>query len=130
VTSSVAGQRESGLYSSVCKLLLFLGPVGPCPRSCSGRRRRRIWRRWFGRGGLADGASGTAGSAHEAQALPVRRQGTAGTAGNPAGGPTGGRIDGTVTRGPAMQGDDVIRKENSPDQSKADKKIKSICKGC
>ena len=56
--------------------------------------------------------------------------GTAGTAGNPAGGPTGGRIDGTVTRGPAMQGDDVIRKENSPDQSKADKKIKSICKGC
>jgi hypothetical protein len=29
-----------------------------------------------------------------------------------------------------MQGDDVIRKENSPDQPKADKKIKSICKGC
>jgi hypothetical protein len=29
-----------------------------------------------------------------------------------------------------MQGDDVIRKENSPGVSKADKKIKSICKGC
>jgi hypothetical protein len=29
-----------------------------------------------------------------------------------------------------MQGDDVIRKENSPDHSKADKKINSICKGC
>jgi hypothetical protein len=29
-----------------------------------------------------------------------------------------------------MQGDDVIRKENSPDSIKAGKKIKSICKGC
>ena len=28
-----------------------------------------------------------------------------------------------------MQGDDVIRKESSED-SKVDKKIKSICKGC
>jgi hypothetical protein len=64
----------------------------------------------------------------------------AGAAGTPAGdrrnggqprrGATGDRIDGPVTPGPAMQGDDVIRKENSPDQPKADKKIKSICKGC
>ena len=52
-----------------------------------------------------------------------------GTAGNPAGGATGGRIDGTITQGPAMQGDDAIRKESSED-SKVDKKIKSICKGC
>jgi hypothetical protein len=29
-----------------------------------------------------------------------------------------------------MQGDDVIRKENTPGHSKADKKIKSICNGC
>lgn len=43
---------------------------------------------------------------------------------------TGGRIDGTVTPGPAMQGDDVIRRENSRDSSKADRKIDSICKGC
>jgi hypothetical protein len=54
---------------------------------------------------------------------------TAGTAGNQAGGATGGRIDGTVTQGPAMKGDDTIRAEDSQD-SKVDKKIKSICKGC
>ena len=54
---------------------------------------------------------------------------TVGTADNPAGGATGGRIDGTITQGPAMQGDDAIRKESSED-SKVDKKIKSICKGC
>jgi len=54
---------------------------------------------------------------------------TVGTAGNPADGATGGRIDGTVTQGPAMQGDDAIRKESSED-SEVDKKIKSICKGC
>jgi hypothetical protein len=29
-----------------------------------------------------------------------------------------------------MQGDDVIRKENTPGHSKADKKIDSICRGC
>jgi hypothetical protein len=52
-----------------------------------------------------------------------------GTAGNPAGGAVGGRIDGTVTQGPAMQGDDAIRAEDAPD-SKVDKKVKSICKGC
>jgi hypothetical protein len=52
-----------------------------------------------------------------------------GTAGNPAGGAMGGRIDGTVTQGPAMQGDDAIREEDAQD-SRVDKKIKSICKGC
>jgi hypothetical protein len=56
--------------------------------------------------------------------------GTAGTTGNRAGGAMGGRIDGTVTPGPAKPGDDVIRKENTPGHSKADKKINSICKGC
>ena len=38
----------------------------------------------------------------------------------------GGRIDGTVTQGPAMQGDAEIRAEDPV----VDKKIKSICKGC
>jgi hypothetical protein len=130
VTSSVAGQRESGLYSSVCKLLLFLVLLAPVPALAQGGRGggsggggsaegrvggRRFWSCWGRTRGA--GAAGT----------PA---GTAGTAGNTAGGTTGGRIDGAVTPGPAMQGDDVIRKENSPDQSKADKKIKSICKGC
>jgi hypothetical protein len=54
---------------------------------------------------------------------------TVGTAGNPAGGAVGGRIDGTVTPGPRMQGDDVIGAESSSD-SMVDKKVKSICKGC
>jgi hypothetical protein len=54
---------------------------------------------------------------------------TVGTAGNLAGGATGGRLDGTVTQGPAMQGDDTIRAESSPD-SGVDKKVKSICNGC
>jgi hypothetical protein len=42
------------------------------------------------------------------------------------GGATGGRIDGTVTQGPPMQGDAAIRAEDQV----VDKKIKSICKGC
>jgi hypothetical protein len=54
---------------------------------------------------------------------------TVGTAGNPAGGAVGGRIDGTVTAGPRMQGDDTIKAESTQD-SMVDKKIKSICKGC
>jgi hypothetical protein len=49
--------------------------------------------------------------------------------GNPAGGATGGRIDGTVTQGPNMPGDDVIKEEDAQN-SKVDKKIKGICKGC
>jgi hypothetical protein len=36
VTSSVAGQRESGLYSSVCKLLLFLVLLAPVPALAQG----------------------------------------------------------------------------------------------
>jgi hypothetical protein len=51
---------------------------------------------------------------------------TTGTAGNPAGGTSTGRIDGTVTQGPSMPGDAEIRAEDS----KVDKKVKSICKGC
>jgi hypothetical protein len=38
----------------------------------------------------------------------------------------GGRIDGTVTHGPAMPGDAAIRAEDR----EVDKKIKSICRGC
>jgi hypothetical protein len=49
--------------------------------------------------------------------------------GNPAGGATNGRIDGAVTQGPNMPGDDVI-KEEDVQNSKVDKKIKGICKGC
>ena len=51
--------------------------------------------------------------------------GTIGTAGS--GG--GGKIDGTVTKGPDLPGDQTIREETAAD-SKVDKKIKSICKGC
>lgn len=36
MTSSVAGQRESGLYSSVCKLLLFLVLLAPVPALAQG----------------------------------------------------------------------------------------------
>jgi hypothetical protein len=66
--------------------------------------------------------------ARSAGGAPIGSQ-TVGTSGNPAGGATGGRIDGTVTQGPTMKGDDAIRMETSED-SKVDKKIKSICKGC
>jgi hypothetical protein len=54
---------------------------------------------------------------------------TVGAAGNPAGGATGGRIDGTVTQGPRLPGDDAIKDEDAQN-SKVDKKIKSICRGC
>jgi hypothetical protein len=53
--------------------------------------------------------------------------GTIGQAGAGAGG--GGKIDGTVTNGPPMAGDEAIREEDAVD-SKVDKKIKGICKGC
>jgi hypothetical protein len=76
-------------------------------------------------------SAGTANSSGSTSAAGGAPQGstTVGTAGNPAGGAVGGRIDGTVTSGPPLQGDDAIRAENSQD-SKVDKKIKSICKGC
>jgi hypothetical protein len=51
---------------------------------------------------------------------------TVGRAANRTGAATGGRIDGTVTQGPAMPGDAAIRAEDAV----VDKKIKSICKGC
>jgi len=66
------------------------------------------------------GASAGAGGSGGAQGST-----TVGRAGNSAG-TTGGRIDGTVTKGPAMSGDAEIRGE----EAKVDKKIKSICKGC
>ena len=74
------------------------------------------------------GTATSSGSTSTAGGAP-RGSTTVGTGGNPAGGAVGGRIDGTVTPGPAMQGDDAIREENAQD-SKVDKKIKSICKGC
>lgn len=39
---------------------------------------------------------------------------------------SGSRIDGTVQKGPAMQGDAEISAENA----QVDKKVKSICQGC
>jgi PPE-repeat protein len=51
---------------------------------------------------------------------------TTGSALNRSGGQSGGRIDGTVTRGPDIPGDAAIRAEDQV----VDKKIKSICKGC
>jgi hypothetical protein len=48
---------------------------------------------------------------------------------NPAGGAAGGRIDGTVTQGPRLPGDEAIKDEDAQN-SKVDKKIKSICRGC
>jgi hypothetical protein len=50
---------------------------------------------------------------------------TAGVARNQAG-VSGSRIDGTVQKGPAMQGDAEI----SAESAQVDKKVKSICKGC
>jgi len=127
VTSSVAGQRESGLYSSVCKLLLFLVLLAPVPALAQGDGGGGSGGGGSAEGGLADGASGTAGSAHEAQALPVRRQGNAGTAGNPAGGPPHRRHRHSRSCNAGRRCDPQGK---TPDQSKADKKIKSICKGC
>jgi hypothetical protein len=74
------------------------------------------------------GTANSSGSTSAAGGAPVGST-TVGTAANPAGGAVGGRIDGTVTPGPRMQGDDAIKAEDSQD-SKVDKKIKSICKGC
>lgn len=58
-------------------------------------------------GGAAAGASGTVG----------------------ASGSRGGQIDGTVTNGPPLPGDQTIRQETSPN-SKVDQTIHGICKGC
>jgi hypothetical protein len=74
------------------------------------------------------GTANSSGSTSAAGGAPMGST-TVGTAGNPAGGAVGGRIDGTVTSGPAMPGDDAIRAESSQD-SVVDKKVKSICKGC
>ena len=59
---------------------------------------------------------------------------TPSTTGSAATGPNGrsgsaGRIDGTTTPGPTMPGDAAIREEDAQN-SKVDKKIRSICKGC
>jgi hypothetical protein len=76
----------------------------------------------------SSGTANSSGSTSPTGSAPQSST-TVGTAGNPAGGAVRGRIDGTVTSGPAMQGDDTIRAESSP-ESKVDKTVKSICKGC
>jgi len=70
-----------------------------------------------------------AGTAQSSGGSGPRGSTTVGRPGNPAGGANSGRIDGTVTSGPSMEGDDRIRAESSKN-SEADRKIKSICKGC
>jgi hypothetical protein len=73
------------------------------------------------------GTANSSGSTSSPGGAAIGSQ-TVGTSGNPAR-EKGDRIDGTVTQGPAMEGDNAIRMETSED-SKVDKKIKSICKGC
>jgi hypothetical protein len=74
------------------------------------------------------GTANSTGSTTGTGAGP-RGSSTAGTEGNPAGGTSTGRIDGTVTPGPSLPGDTEIKAENS-ENSKVDRKIKRICKGC
>jgi hypothetical protein len=78
--------------------------------------------------GTANSSGSPSGTANGGSGAP-RGSTTVGTAGNRAGGATGGRIDGVVTSGPHLPGDDAIKSEDSQD-SKVDKKIKSICRGC
>ena len=84
-----------------------------------------------GSGGGTSSAPGTnaAGTAQSGGGPGPRGSITVGRPGNPAGGTNIGRIDGTVTPGPSLPGDDQIRSESSQN-SEADRKIKSICKGC
>ncbi|MGX1167056.1 hypothetical protein AB7M16_003322 [Bradyrhizobium sp. USDA 372] len=87
-----------------------------------------------GAGGTSSGAAtapgtNSAGTAQSSGGGGPRGSTTVGRAGNPAGGTNIGRIDGTVTPGPSLQGDDQIRSESSQ-ESEADRKIKSICRGC
>jgi hypothetical protein len=71
------------------------------------------------------GTANSSGSSSSSSGVVNGGHGTIGMAGQ--GG--GGRIDGTVTNGPALPGDETIRQETAPD-SKVDQKVKSICKGC
>lgn len=84
-----------------------------------------------GAAGSTSSAPGTnaAGTAQSSGGAGPRGSTTVGRPGNPAGGVNVGRIDGTVTPGPSLQGDDQIRYETSRN-SEADRKIKSICRGC
>ena len=115
--------------SSACKLLLVATLLSPVSALAQGGGGGGGGGGGSAGGGAASGASGAADSGAGA-GTGSAPAGRAGTTGNRAGGAAGGRIDGTVTPGPAMQGDDVIRKENTPGHSKADKKIDSICRGC
>lgn len=91
-----------------------------------------------GAAGAAAGSSGGTASAPGTNAAGTAQSGgsaaprgsiTVGRPGNPAGGVNIGRIDGTVTPGPSLDGDDQIRSETSRD-SDVGRKIRSICKGC
>lgn len=84
----------------------------------------------------ADAARGTttlgtngAGTAQSGGGSGPKGSTTVGRPGNLAGGTSSGRIDGTTTPGPSLQGDDRIRSENAPNSS-VDRTVKSICKGC
>ena len=80
------------------------------------------------RGTTAPGTNG-AGTAQSGGVSGPRGSTTVGRAGNPAGGTSNGRIDGTTTPGPSLEGDDQIRSESSQN-SNVDRTINSICKGC
>lgn len=90
-----------------------------------------------GGGASAAGSGGTssspgtnsAGTAQSSGGAAPRGSITVGRPGNPAGGANVGRIDGTTTPGPSLEGDERIRSETSRD-SDVGRKIKSICRGC
>lgn len=111
--------RSTRVTGLVMVAVLASASIGPASGQGSG-------------GGASSGtAPGTnaAGTAQSGGGAGPRGSTTVGRPGNPAGGTNIGRIDGTVTPGPSLQGDDQIRSESSAN-SQADRKIKSICKGC
>ena len=70
------------------------------------------------------GTANSSGSPAGSSGVVNGGHGTVGMAGQGS----GGRIDGTVTSGPALPGDATIRQESTPN-SPVDQKLK-ICKGC
>ena len=72
------------------------------------------------------GTANSAGSNSGAGGSVSSGSQTTGSALNRPSGQSGGRIDGTMSRGPDLPGDEEIRAEDR----RVDKKIKSICKGC
>jgi hypothetical protein len=76
-------------------------------------------------------SAGTASSSGSGGSGGAATGGGTGTVSNMPGiaGTTGGKIDGTVTKGPAKPGDEVINAETAPG-AKVNKKVNNICKGC